>query len=110
MRILDAYLHPIRRLLLPVVPPGGDRLPKACVAAGGFSSMEGKPMAKCETCGGTGRVFSSTWDGLPVVCCSECDGTGNYKGDERQLRNEITRLRERVAELECLDSRKQSDD
>ncbi|MEI8095906.1 MAG: hypothetical protein WCG80_16980 [Spirochaetales bacterium] len=56
---------------------GGETIASTCPACGGVAYMGEDAEDACETCGGTGVVYSAPGPALAMVPCDLCSGTGN---------------------------------
>ena len=61
---------------------GVDRIASTCPACGGTSYVGEGSEEACDTCGGTGVVYTTPGVSLVMVPCGACDGVGNKPDSE----------------------------
>lgn len=61
---------------------GVDRIASTCPACGGVAYMGEDAEDACETCGGTGVVYSAPGQALAMIPCENCHGIGNTPDDD----------------------------
>jgi hypothetical protein len=61
---------------------GVERIASTCPACGGVAYMGEDAEDACETCGGTGVVYSAPGQALAMIPCENCHGIGNTPDDD----------------------------
>lgn len=61
---------------------GEERIASTCPACGGVAYMGEDAEDACETCGGTGVVYTAPGKALAMIPCEACHGVGNAPDDD----------------------------